>query len=78
MPRLPGWLRAPSIRASTTRWISEVPEYSARDRVPEVPLDPQVRRPIFSKLLLTASPGVAASTRKADSPASPGRPGPTA
>jgi hypothetical protein len=27
MPRLPGWLRAPSIRASTTRWISEVPEY---------------------------------------------------
>ena len=38
----------------------------------------EVRRPIFSKLPLTASPGVAASTRKAEIPASPGRPGSTA
>ena len=32
----------------------------------------EVRRPIFSKLLLTVSPGVAASTRKAEIPNSPG------
>ena len=33
----------------------------------------EVRRPIFSKPLLTISPGVALSTRNADRPARPGR-----
>jgi len=37
-----------------------------------------VRKPIFSKLPLTESPGVAASTRKAEMPDSAGRPGSTA
>ena len=38
----------------------------------------EVRKPIFSKLLLTVSPAVPASTRKAEIPDSAGRPGSTA